>query len=66
MKPCDCGDMYTVLNELNESGVKYNDYGITVQPLSVLLESKQFVIKIPQHIFKRFAEWYLEDQIKEK
>ena len=61
MKPCDCEDMYDVAR-LKEQGICFNDWNITVKPLSVIINNTQFSIKIPQHYFKRFAEWYLEEQ----
>jgi hypothetical protein len=65
MKPCDCSDLHTVLTQLNEHGVQYNEYSITVEPSVVIIEGRSYAIRIPQTIFKRFAEWYLEDQEKE-
>ena len=66
MKPCDCHDLYTCLNQLNEQGVQYNNYSLSVQPSLVIIKMPMIEIKIPQSIFERFAKWYLEDQVKEK
>lgn len=64
MKPCDCKDMMDT-RELNEQGIGINNYRIEVAPMSVIIETTNFSWKLPQSIFKRFAEWYLEDQEKE-
>ena len=65
MKPCDCKDMNDALKELNEIGVAYNNWGFTVSPAFVRIDSSQCTLRIPMTIFKRFAKWYLEDQVKE-
>jgi hypothetical protein len=65
MKPCDCKDMYSVINQLNEAGLVINNYGISVVPNHVFIETVDCRLLLPQSIFKRFAEWYLEDQTKE-
>jgi len=62
MRPCDCKDQYSVENELNEAGIAFNDQSITVQPSIVILKIGACTIKIYQDTFKKFAEWYLEDQ----
>jgi hypothetical protein len=66
MKPCDCKDIFDVINELNEAGITMNNYGIQVAPLSVLIHTSELTLRLPQSLFKRMAEWYLEDQEKEK
>ena len=66
MKPCDCKDYMTMMDKLNESGVSYNDWKLHVQPLQVVIEAPSCSLRIPMIIFRRFAEWYLEDQVKEK
>ena len=66
MKPCDCHDMYTCLNKLNEQGIQHNNYCLSLQPSSVWIETSDCKLRLPQSIFKKFAKWYLEDQIKEK
>lgn len=65
MKPCDCKDNYDVNTKLNESGVSWNGIGIRVAPSTVVIYTDSFSFRLPQHIFKRFSEWYLEDQKKE-
>jgi hypothetical protein len=62
MKPCDCKDMFTVINQLPESGIVIGRHAISVAPSSVYLETGNVRVILPQSIFKRFAEWYLEDQ----
>ena len=62
MKPCDCKDMNDALRELNEIGITYNNWGFVVSPTFVRIDSAQCTLRIPMTIFKRFAEWYLEDQ----
>ena len=49
--------------KLNEQGLSINNYRIEVAPMSVFIETTNFSWKLPQSIFKRFAEWYMEDQI---
>jgi len=65
MKPCDCKDMFDAINKLTEIGVKFNSCGIQISPPMVLLYCDLFTVKFSQVNFKRFAEWYLEDQEKE-
>ncbi|MBN2266908.1 MAG: hypothetical protein JW725_01020 [Candidatus Babeliaceae bacterium] len=62
MRPCDCKDQYTVDKKLDVSGIGFNGDSITVRPSVVILHIGQCELKIPQSLFKRFAEWYLEDQ----
>ena len=61
LKPCDCKDLYTV-KKLNEQGIGHNDHSIMVKPNSVVLTMGHTTIKIPQSMFKMFAEWYLKSQ----
>ena len=61
MKPCDCYDMITA-DGLKEHGIGFNEWSITVQPLSVLISNRTTELRIPQNRFKAFAQWYLEDQ----
>lgn len=65
MRPCDCKDNNDVRTELTEQGIAYNDSSIIVRPLSVILKVGPCWLRISQTMFKRFAEWYLEDQNKE-
>ena len=64
MKPCDCKDQVDA-KSMNEQGIGINDWGITVIPNYVEMKFPSGVIKIPMTMFKRFAEWYLEDQSEE-
>lgn len=66
MKPCDCHDQHTAMTELIEQGIGFNDWSLSVGPSVVVIETTFIRLKIPQRHFKRFAEWYLEDQPKEK
>ena len=63
MKPCNCKSI-TDYNALNERGISYNQYKCYVADgTGVLIEIDPHVrIRIPSQFFKRFAEWYLEDQ----
>ena len=63
MRPCDCHDMHTAMTELREQGVSFNSSdSIEIVPPNVILICGNCTIRIPQHIFKRYAKWYLEDQ----
>lgn len=62
MKPSDCISNFDVTMELNESGISFNQWGITVVPMSVQISNSACTMKIPMAMFRRFAEWYLEDQ----
>ena len=62
MRPCDCESRDDTKRYLKEQGISYNDYSLTVLPSYVLIEMTTVKIKIPMFHFKRFAEWYLEDQ----
>ena len=62
MRPCDCKSSYDVVNYLNESGIEYNEWSITLTPNTVTISTTFIEFKIPQDYFRRFAEWYLEDQ----
>lgn len=62
MRPCDCDDLVTV-KKLDEAGVQYGKHRIFLKPPNVVIEIEPVaMIVIPQTVFKRFAEWYLEDQ----
>ena len=66
MKPCDCKSIADT-NNLNENGIRYNDWSITVKPCSVFIENHPYVkLRIPMNMFKRFAEWYVSDQDPDK
>jgi len=63
MKPCDCKSMVEVRN-LKEQGLRFNNYAIEVDSSGILITIYPYVsLKINHKNFKRFAEWYLEDQI---
>lgn len=57
--------MYTAMNELNEQGISFGDYGITINPGYVILEMHTTTIKVPMRAFEKMATWYLTDQEKE-
>ena len=62
MKPCDCRT-YRDVAELQEQGLKFNNVSIIVDSPGVMLEIDPYVrVKFTRDNFKRFAEWYLEDQ----
>jgi len=61
MRPCDCRDQVEA-NALNEQGIGINDWNLTVDPTVVKIRHHYGTLRIPMTIFKRFAEWYLEDQ----
>ena len=60
MKPCDYKDQYSIDKYI--SGISYNGRSITVRPPNVVLNIDCCKLTIPMHLFKRFAEWYLEDE----
>ena len=62
MRPCDCKDQYSVEHKLREAGIGLNNNSITVKPCNVILNVGPVELRIPQRLFKIFAEWYLEDQ----
>ena len=62
MKPCDCKTT-TDIKSLREQGLKYNDESIKADSTGIVLEIyPHFKARFSHRIFKRFAEWYLEDQ----
>ena len=64
MKPSECKSIADTKN-LNEQGLKFGGYEIEVRPCSVFLRINHYAeIRMPQHCFKQFAEWYLADQTK--
>jgi len=66
MKPCDCKSMVEAKEHLNEQGVSFNSDSLCIRPSVVILKMGHTEISIPMKRFQRFAEWYLEDQIKQK
>ena len=65
MRPCDCKDAVDAKNKLNEQGTFMSGNGIEIIPPSVYLTIGPVYLRIPMPQFKRLAEWYLEDQVKE-
>jgi len=61
LSPADCKDSVDV-SKLNEQGIAINENSLTVQPAFVTLVIGPTSIKISQHLFRKFAEWYLEEQ----
>lgn len=62
MKPCGCKDQKD-LKKLNEQELRFNENSIKVKPPNVILKiSGHSLIAISQNEFKKFVEWYLEDQ----
>jgi len=62
MRPCDVRSLEDYDN-LPEQGLGFNQHKITIDSTGVFLDIDPHVrIKIPHRKFKRFAEWYLEDQ----
>ena len=64
MRPCDCKDIFAVINELNESGIQLNSFSLKLCPNHVFVSTSDCTLILPQGVFKRFAEWYLADQVK--
>jgi hypothetical protein len=54
--------MNDVVGSLEETGVIHGVWGLSLSPMVVKIETVNCTLKIPMPIFKRFAEWYLEDQ----
>ena len=65
MKPCDCKDEMDV-QKLYEQGLGFADVNIAVKPLKVILTVGPCRLSIPRSLFRRLAEWYLEDQAPAK
>lgn len=66
MKPCDCKSIDEARKHLNEQGISFNDDSLRIRPGVVILKMSHTEIKLPMGRFKQFAEWFLEDQIKQK
>lgn len=64
MKPCDCKSINDTIRYLNEAGISFNENSLIVLPCRVELTIGRTTTKIPMHLFRLFAEWYLEDQQK--
>jgi len=66
MRPCDVESQHDIDTKLNESGIRHNDEGISIGGAgSVLLTIGPATLRISKRRFKMFAQWFLEDQIKE-
>lgn len=61
MKPCDCKDERDY-KKLKETKFQVNHDSITVNSNNVTLIIGPISLKIPQYKFKKFVEWYLEEQ----
>ena len=69
MKPCDC-KTYGDCQKLNERGLRFNNQMILIiSPTTIDPKMKinpyvkiNNTTKVTMANFKRFAEWYLEDQ----
>jgi len=61
LRPCDCHDRHTAA-KLNEQGIAFNENSLAVLPAYVELKVGHTTIKIGMATFKRFAEWYLQEQ----
>ena len=65
MKPCDCKTLQDC-DALKEQGLAYNNYSIGVDSMGVILTIDPYCrMKFAHSMFKRFCEWYLNDQAKE-
>jgi hypothetical protein len=64
MKPCDVKSLIDH-DKLEESGLCFNQNTIEVDSMGVFLTIEPHCrMKFRHNLFKRFAEWYLEDQAK--
>ena len=62
LRPCDCKDQYTA-NKLLTQGIAINNHGLLLKPAVVEIQVGLLTtVKIPMHVFKKYAEWYLEEQ----
>ena len=60
-RPADCIDWYNAC-QLNEQGIGFTNGSISVKPSIVTLEMGHTTVKIPMSLFRKFAEWYLDEQ----
>ncbi len=51
--------------KLECSGVRFNEWKLSVIPNRVSIENSNTKFFIPMNRFKAFAEWYLTDQVTE-
>lgn len=61
MRPCDC-KCGMDLHKPQEVGLSFNSDSIVVDPGCIILTLDNTTIRISQHRFKQFAEWYLAEQ----
>ncbi len=61
MKPCNCKDIKD-LKKLDANGIRFNEDFILVDPPNVSIVMGSCSMRMTQKTFKRYAEWYLEDQ----
>jgi hypothetical protein len=61
MRPCDC-KLEEDLQCINERGIAFNEKSLYIKPPNVVLNIGPCEVKLPMNTFKRFAEWYLENQ----
>lgn len=65
MRPCDIKTI-NECQDLQESGIAFNSRKIEVDSSGVYLTIEPHTrVKFSHKIFKRFTEWYLEDQERE-
>lgn len=62
MKPCDVKSIQDY-DKLSDQGLSLNSRSIGIDSNGVILEiNPYFKCRFNHKIFKKFAEWYLEDQ----
>ena len=55
-------DKHDVTYRLDSGGLTFNANSIRVNPLQVILTIGPCELRIPEELFRKFAEWYLDDQ----
>lgn len=63
MRPCDCKDQQD-LNKLDHNVLVFNERSIEAQSNCVIIKNGSCSMRLSKNDFKRFAEWYLQDQNK--
>lgn len=64
MKPCDCKSIVEV-EKLMVQGISLNNESLSVDSAGVYIYIRPYVkLRVGHANFKRFAEWYLKDQVK--
>lgn len=63
MRPCDCKDQVD-LSKLDHSMLVFNERSIEAWSNCVVIQNGPGRLWLSKNDFKRFAEWYLEDQNK--